>query len=128
MKRWNDGWNNDWSNDWNSGGWKGKWEDKGKWVSKSGDKWERADSSGQTNAQWEERRPPKRSQRCEVHDGQQSRPKRLKGSRADFHKRWSDASDEVIRPKIPRPPKQEVKDSECEKGIFAWFRFFGGRT
>ena len=71
MKRWNDGWADNWREDWSGWGWKGKWEDKSKkgdkwedskWEDSNwGNKWDHADS----NAHWEERRPPKRSRRCE---------------------------------------------------------------
>ena len=141
MKRWNDGWADNWREDWSGWGWKGKWEDKSKkgdrwedskWEdSKWGDTWDHADSSGQANARWEERRSPKRSRRCEENVPNGGAKKKLKGNSVDFGQRWRDMDE--VRPKIPRPPQKsndEVmeKDAKREKGIFALFRFFGDRA
>ena len=138
MKRWNDGWtDNDGGWGW-KGKWGAKWEDKSKkgdkwedskWEdSKWADKWEHADSSGQTNAHWEGRRPPKRSQRCEANFPNGGATKKLKANSVDFGQRWKDM--DAVRPKIPRPPQKEVKekDAKREKGIFALFRFFADRA
>ena len=137
MKRWNDGWADNWREDWSGWGWKGKWEDKSKkgykwedskWEDSNwGNKWDHADS----NAHWEERRPPKRSRRCEENVPNGGAKKKLKGNSVDFGQRWRDMDE--VRPKIPRPPQKsndEVmeKDAKREKGIFALFRFFGDRS
>ena len=124
MKRWSGSWDQDWK------GWRGDWDNGWGWKddTKETPKWEQAKWEDKRIWEREDHRRPKRAQRGETDE--ENRPKKLKGNRVDFSRRWTDLDSDGNRPKIPRPPQQERKKEEPkrESGMFAFFRFFGGRT